>query len=241
MRIAVISDIHSNAEAFNKVLSDIDSVDIDAIVSLGDNIGYGPEPEKVIEQIRKRKISTVMGNHELAIADTKYLKWFNPHAKKALKKNTENLSDDSITFIKGLKPSLQVHGCHFVHGFPPDSTTTYLFHVQDATVAAILKHIKTDINFVGHTHVLKIAEYDGNTLSRGDLNKGLIELNNSHKYIINVGSVGQPRDGDNHAKYIILDTKAYNLEVRFVSYNISATTFKMKKLGIPQVYADRLW
>lgn len=240
MRIAVISDIHSNAEAFEAVLSDIDNSKIDFTISLGDNIGYGPEPEKTIELIRTRGIPSVMGNHELAIADRKYQKWFNANAKKALKKNTDLLSVASIEFIQSLQPSMIEHECHFVHGFPPDSSTTYLFHVQDKTIQAILKHIKTSLNFVGHTHALKYVTYDGDSLERGDLDEGTKTLDKDKNYIINVGSVGQPRDGNNNAKYVIFDTEIFSLDVRFIPYDFTETANKIKKLGIPNIYAERL-
>ena len=240
MRIAVVSDIHSNAEAFEEILSDIDRSKIDATVSLGDNIGYGPDPETVIQLIRKRGIPSVMGNHELAISDRKYQKWFNANAKKALKKNTELLSVQSIEFIQSLQPALTENDCHFVHGFPPDSSTTYLFHVQDNTVQAILKHMKTHINFVGHTHALIYVEYDGDSLKRDFLDEGVKRLDKSNKYLINVGSVGQPRDGNNNAKYVILDTESNTLDVRFIPYDYSRTIEKIKQLGIPNIYADRL-
>jgi predicted phosphodiesterase len=84
MRIAVISDIHGNYEACQQVLEDIDKTQVDAVISLGDNIGYGPEPDRVIREIRARKIPSILGNHELAIKDEKYLKWFNPTARDSL-------------------------------------------------------------------------------------------------------------------------------------------------------------
>ncbi|UCG80249.1 MAG: metallophosphoesterase, partial [Desulfobacterales bacterium] len=105
MRLAIISDIHGNLEAFKEVLADIDQSKVDEIASLGDNIGYGPEPEEVVQLIRKHNIPSVMGNHELAVSDTRYLDWMNPSARQSLVMTRHLLSPDTLDYIDTLKPS----------------------------------------------------------------------------------------------------------------------------------------
>ena len=114
MRLAVISDIHSNYEAFHQVIGDIDGSRVDAVISLGDNIGYGPEPERVIQVIKARNIPTVQGNHELAVKDEEYLNWFNPAARRSLIKTRSLFSEASIRFVSQLDPVLTAYECRFV-------------------------------------------------------------------------------------------------------------------------------
>jgi predicted phosphodiesterase len=242
MRVAIISDIHGNLDAFGQVLNDIDASGIDTVVCLGDNVGYGPEPEQVIRQVRARKIPCVMGNHERAVSDRAHLNWFNPSARISLQKTITMLSEESINYINGMKSSLVVYQSRFVHGFPPDSTDIYLFQVPDHTLNQTFKEMKERLCFVGHTHELKLIGFDGKVSRRIPLKKEIVtHLDKDRKYIINVGSVGQPRDGNNNAKYVIWNTSEDSLEVRFVPYDIAAVVGKILAAGLPKVHADRLW
>ncbi len=240
MRIAVISDIHSNLEAFEAVLEDIDRSGVDGIVSLGDNIGYGPDPEAVLRLMEARGIPSVMGNHELGIAEPSRLEWFNPSSRESLIINRNLLSDRSRESIKRMTSSLILGGCLFVHGFPPDSVTTYLFEVPELELEATLRSIKETVCFVGHTHELELIELDHAGYRREPLRKGVVEMAKEGKYLINNGSVGQPRDGSPSAKYIILDDTPRHLDVRYVPYDVEKTIKKILKLGLPGVNADRL-
>jgi predicted phosphodiesterase len=240
MRIAVLSDIHGNMEAFEQVLADVEASGVDKIISLGDNIGYGPESERVISVLRDRNIPSVMGNHELAVADPNYLNWFNPVARRSLEKTLDMLSDLSIEFSSNLEPYLTCDNCRFVHGFPPDSITTYLFEISENGFFEIMKRMTENICFIGHTHNLEIADFDGVRVERGILTEGLHHLHTDRKYIINIGSVGQPRDGNNRAKYIIWDTSAHTIEVKFLPYDISSVVAKIRQAGLPEAHARRL-
>ncbi|MDM8524885.1 metallophosphoesterase family protein [Desulfococcaceae bacterium HSG8] len=241
MKLAVISDIHANMEAFRAVLADIDKMNVGAIISLGDNIGYGPEPNQAIELIRERKIPSVMGNHEMVIADHSYLERFNPIARKSLKKTIGMLTPDSINYIRKMKPCSVFQGYRFVHGFPPDMISTYLFQISDTRLRNVFKRMKERICFVGHTHELEIVGFDGQEITRTPMHKGITFLYDEKQYIINIGSVGQPRDGNNNAKYAIWDTLNYHIEVRFVPYDIASVVNKILKAGLPKSHANRLW
>lgn len=242
MRVAIISDIHGNLDAFRQVLNDIEASGIDAVVCLGDNVGYGPEPEQVIRQVRNRNIPCVMGNHEQAVSDCRHLDWFNPAARKSLQKTMPLLSKDSINFIRGLKSSLVIYQSRFVHGFPPDSMYTYLFQASKDTLKQTFREMKERLCFVGHTHKLKLIGFDGKVSQHIRLQKGIVNhFHKDKKYIVNVGSVGQPRDGNNNAKYVIWNTSEDSLEVRFVPYDIAAVVSKIMAAGLPKVHAARLW
>ena len=118
MKIALVSDIHANFEAFKSVLADIDKDGIDTIVCLGDAIGYGPEPEAVIQEIQRRELPNIIGNHEMAVCDREHLNWFNPMARRSLEMTMEMLSQSSLEYIKQLPYSLVVANGRCVHGFP---------------------------------------------------------------------------------------------------------------------------
>jgi predicted phosphodiesterase len=242
MRVAIISDIHGNLDAFKQVLNDIDHSDIDAVVCLGDNVGYGPEPEQVIRQVLNLNIPCVMGNHERAVSDRAHMDWFNPAARKSLQKTITMLSEESLNYIRGMKSSLVIYQSRFVHGFPPDSTDIYLFQVPNHTLNQTFRKMKERLCFVGHTHELKLIGFDGKVSQYIPFKDGIVKhLHKDRKYIVNVGSVGQPRDGNNNAKYVIWNTSEDSLEVRFVPYDIAAVVGKIMAAGLPKVHADRLW
>jgi predicted phosphodiesterase len=241
MRLAIISDIHGNFEAFEEVLKDIDKSHIDAVFSLGDNIGYGPEPDRVLQQIQDRNIPTVLGNHELAVNDNEYLHWFNPIARKSLAMTCDLLSGSSLEFISTLQSSIAVHGCRFVHGFPPESALIYVFQVSDYLKKQIIKKMTERLCFIGHTHTLQIISYDEGRLELNALPKGLTHLRPQDKYIISIGSVGQPRDGSNESKYVVWDSIEDTIDVRFISYDIATVVEKIHALGLPEEHARRLW
>ena len=241
MRIAIVSDIHGNLEAFNQVLADIDCSNVDEIICLGDNIGYGPDPDQVIERVQAHQIPSVIGNHELAVTHPKYLKWFNPVVRKSLQQSFPLLTDQSLEYISKQKPYLVSHGCRYVHGFPPDSALIYMFQISDHRSQGVFEKMEENICFVGHTHMLEMISYSGQTVKSSLLNEGINRLEKETKYILNVGSVGQPRDGDNRAKYAIWDSSQHTLEIRFLAYDIGAVVDKMKKAGLPEEHARRLW
>lgn len=240
MRLAVISDIHANLEAFEQVLIDIDKSNIDSTVCLGDNIGYGPDPEQVVSMIKNHNIPSVMGNHELALLEPSYLSLFNPLARKSLLKTMDLLSEETIHFISGLKPFLIRYECRFVHGFPPDSATLYLFQIPEDELLLTFKRMEEKICFLGHTHRLEIIDFNGQIVSRVPLTKNIIRLDRERQYIVNIGSVGQPRDGNNCAKYVIWDSSEYNIEIKFIPYNIVSVVDKILSSGFPIEHAIRL-
>jgi predicted phosphodiesterase len=241
MRIAIVSDIHSNLSAFQEVLADIDRSRVDCIVSLGDNIGYGPEPEEVLRLIRVRGIHSIMGNHELGIADPSCLSWFNNSARRSLEINRRLLSPVSIEYIQTLAPTFTLDGRLFVHGFPPDSLTTYLFEVSETQVRKVLSSMVQELCFVGHTHDLQLISFDGGSVRNAPIPEGITCLEEGCKYLINAGSVGQPRDGDSRSKYLIWDVEGRRIEGRFIPYDIPRTVKGILALGLPRINADRLW
>lgn len=241
MRLAVISDIHGNLEAFEAVLRDMKRTQPDDILCLGDNVGYGPDPEAVLNELRDRRIPSVMGNHELGIVNARALSWFNDLARQSLEITRQLLSAESVEFIANLPPLIVMHGVRAVHGFPPASMTRYLLEAYEAEIARVMEHLDEDICFVGHTHELRLVSISGKRVEYQPLKRGSVSLPEGKRYIINAGSVGQPRDGDNRAKYVIWDTEARILEVRRIPYNIPLTAEKIRQRGLPEFNAHRLF
>ncbi|MEX1299995.1 MAG: metallophosphoesterase family protein [Desulfotignum sp.] len=240
MKFAVLSDIHGNLEAFQAVLNAIEHLSIDRVISLGDNIGYGPDSETVASLIRARNIASVLGNHEMAVKKKETLAWFNPMAQKAWGIARSQLSGESLDWIGTLPRFRVLAGTRFVHGVPPDSVFLYLFQLPENKLIQKLALSKESVCFVGHTHELGMISWDGTRLGKEPAPPGTYPLKPDRQYIINAGSVGQPRDGTPGAKFILFDTKTRELKIKSVSYPFETTRKKIIAAGIPGMYADRL-
>ena len=240
MKLAILSDIHSNLEALESVLKDIKKVSVDEIISLGDNIGYGADPEKVIQAIRKENIESVIGNHELACIEEDNLITFNKRAKKALLINKKLLSKDSLKYISSLDAYIVRHNCRFVHGLPPKSATKYITYETKDKLAQIMKDIPEHISFVGHTHNLGVYEYCQGEIIIKEIKKKKLSLDKNSSYIVNTGSVGQPRNNRIKAEYVIWDSREETIESRYVAYDNKKAAKKIIKAGIPRIYSKRI-
>ncbi len=240
MKIAVLSDIHGNLEAFQAVLGAIEHRRIDTVICLGDNIGYGPDSQAVMDLLAEHKIASVLGNHEMAVKNRASLEWFNPMAQKALEITLAQLSGPAVAKICQLSFFLVKHGLRFVHGVPPANVFLYLFQVPEKKLIQKLDRLQEPICFVGHTHDLGIISWDGACLAKDKLTPGICQLDENKKYIINAGSVGQPRDGTPEAKFLEYDTQTRQLTVRAVDYPFTDTGKKIIAAGIPKMYAEKL-
>lgn len=237
MSIAILSDIHGNLEALEAVWADLSAFDVRQVICLGDMIGYGPNPEEVLEFVRQQGALCCQGNHEMGVAFRRKRHLFNPTARKGLGMTEELLSVQSLDFITSLPPFLLVQGARFVHGFPPDSVTTYLYTVADDQILDWFARGE-DLTFVGHTHELFSLERKGQRVVRRALGPEQFIL--KRPCLLNVGSVGQPRDGNNNAKYLLWDPARDLVQVRFVAYDIKTTVSKIRARGFPEYFATRL-
>jgi diadenosine tetraphosphatase ApaH/serine/threonine PP2A family protein phosphatase len=168
------------------------------------------------------------------------LRWFNPQARRSLVRTFELLSPESLSFIRQLPTHLSVHGLRMVHGFPPDSPTIYLFQVESGRKRKAMAELPERVCFVGHTHVLEIASCGPEGLLPVEFRVGTNALDAERAYLINIGSVGQPRDGDLRAKYAIWDDERNTLEIRCVTYDARAAADKIIAAGMPESHARRL-
>ncbi len=237
MRIAVISDIHGNLEAFTSTLKDIELQTVDKIISLGDNIGYGADSETIIQQMISGRILSILGNHELACINKKVYKWYIGDVKKSIDSTLSQLSSSSIDYLKGLAINLSDYQAFFIHGFWPDSVRHYLHQIPDVELLQAFEQIKESICFLGHTHRLSLVFPEDGSIQVQKLNPGRVLLEKDKKYMINAGSVGQPRDNDPRAKYVIWDTQKYCLDIRYIDYDNQTAAQKIVAAGLPLKYA----
>jgi predicted phosphodiesterase len=240
MSLAIISDIHGNLEAFRQVLKDISSQNVEGCYFLGDAISYGPEPDRCVRLLQKENIPCILGNHELALIRSEAKACFNQSTREHFAQTEALLSEHSREFISTWPVTRQEHGMLLVHGCPPDSVTKYLFELDEQELFQVLRDMNAKTAFVGHTHELRLVQSNGRGLLQEDMSQGTYPLC-TEKALINVGSVGQPRDGDNRAKYVLWDPVKRWVEVRCVPYDIKKTAQRILDLGFPRFYADRLW
>lgn len=242
MRIAIVADIHGNFRALQAVLADIDEQNIEGIISLGDNIGYGPEPNEVIDQLRARGVLSVMGNHELALFNPACYNRLNPITQQSIDITRELLSPANATWVKELPYVALRHEARFVHGCPPSSLTTYLFHPSPTRLSRIFYSYDERICFCGHTHGLSLfTRNKEGIIHTHSLRPGTTELSPDDRHLIIPGSVGQPRDSsDKNAKYCIWDIPADFIILRSISYDVATTVRLIHERGLPVVNASRL-
>lgn len=241
MRLAVLSDIHGNLEAFNRSLDDIKIQNIDIIVNLGDAIGYGPQPEEVLNLLEKQGIPNILGNHELAVFNENLRGYFSSQALRSLQQTLKYLTSASMLYLKSLPVCRELEGALMVHGCPPDSPMDYLNHMSFSEIRETFTSNGFDIAFVGHTHRMMLAGYDGKDLQFDPMQQEIVQLKSVYRYIVNVGAVGQPRDGDPRAKYVIWDNSREILEIRRIAYNIDRTADAIMARGFLRWDAERLF
>jgi predicted phosphodiesterase len=241
MRLAIISDTHSNFQALQAVLADIDGQNIEGIISLGDNVGYGPQPEEVISTLKDRHIPSVLGNHEHALNNESYYQRLNPPAQFSLDINRRLMKAGSLAFCKTLPTFILRYGARFVHGSPPESVTSYLWDPSEVRMARLFISMPETMCFFGHTHIMSCYVADGSYFQKLEVEIGTINLRHGCRYIINPGSVGQPRDLITFkAKYGIWDQDAKSFEFRQTAYDVATTKKLLREYNFPESNALRL-
>lgn len=238
MLYGIIADIHSNLEAFRTVLQELRAVD--QIVCLGDIVGYGPDPNECVAVMQEKNIPTVAGNHDKAAIREMSTQWFNENARLAVEWTSEQLTDDSIAFLKSLPLSLEFEDFQIVHGSLRNPLEEYVTSLNEA--AATIELMTKPLCFIGHSHIplyvglTKEGVYKGRELA----DKDLVEMSIFRKTLINPGGVGQPRDGDPRASFGIYDSEKKEFTLHRVEYNVQMVQEKMKMAGLPQSLIDRL-
>lgn len=234
MRYAIISDIHGNLEALKSVLKSIKRQEVDEILCLGDIVGYGSNPNECVDRIRKMGLKTVVGNHDYVNIDESWLEDFNPNAQAAARWTKKVLKRENLQYLTFLPFTIRLTDILLVHGSPVEPRGFhYIFDVFKALNE--FRGFKERVCFVGHSHSPINFSSDGNVF------KGGFQLQKGQRYIINVGSVGQPRDDNPLACYGVFDTNLLTFYLVRVEYKIRKTAKKIKKAGLPVFLAERLF
>jgi len=239
MRIAVISDVHSNLIALDAVLARAGSVD--AVWHLGDVVGYGPEPDAVVERLAAVGAVGVRGNHDAAACGGTEIEWFNPDARSAMEWTRGAISERTRSWLADLPERRELADFTLVHGSGRDPIWEY---VTSSTAAhASLATMTTPHGINGHTHIpvayLAVGDRVGRLDPERGASGGAVNLR-SGRFLLNPGSVGQPRDGDPRASYLILDTDAGTATWQRVPYDVAAVGAAMRAAGLPARLAERL-
>jgi predicted phosphodiesterase len=236
MRIAVISDVHSNLHALDAVLAHVGTVD--ALWHLGDVVGYGPDPDEVVERLVKAGAIGVRGNHDAAAVGGSEIEWFNPEARAAMEWTRSAIAPATIAWLAALPDRREEGSFTLVHGSPLDPTWEYV-----TTTSAARDNIEamtTPHGLNGHTHVPIAFSLDGDRTSRIAPSHEPGAALDGHRLLLNPGSVGQPRDGDPRASYLLLDLEARHARWERVPYDIDAVRSRMRSAGLPQRLSERL-
>jgi diadenosine tetraphosphatase ApaH/serine/threonine PP2A family protein phosphatase len=238
MRIAVISDIHANLHALATVLAEVDRESVDEIWCLGDVVGYGPRPNECCDVIRERTAISLCGNHDLASLGLLDVAEFSGDAAMAACWTSDVLGDEQRAWLGSLSPLARRDGAELFHASPRDPVWEYVLSEEVALLS--LEATIEPIVLVGHTHVALALALDGDRIDGGLAPGGItIELD-ERRFLINPGSVGQPRDGDPRAAWLLIDTSGGTASFRRVPYPVEETQKEMRDAGLPETLAGRL-
>jgi diadenosine tetraphosphatase ApaH/serine/threonine PP2A family protein phosphatase len=238
MRAAVVSDIHSNLHALEAVLAAIDEEAPDELWCLGDLVGYGARPNECCARIAGRADVCLAGNHDLAVRGTIDLEEFGGEAGVAATWTRTVLEPEAQAFLGRLEPEGSAHGVALYHGSARDPVWEYV--LSDEGALATLELVETPLVLVGHSHVALKVVQSGDELAGGVAPAGTELDLDGVRALLNPGSVGQPRDGDPRAAYLLLDLDAQHASFRRVEYDVEQTQREIRDAGLPEMLAGRL-
>jgi predicted phosphodiesterase len=242
VRYLIVSDLHANREALDAVLADA-AGRYDQAVCCGDLVGYGADPNPVVDWVRAQCAVVVRGNHDKACTGIDDLEWFNPVAKAAALWTQANLTPENADWTRALaKGPLAVDGFQIMHGAPFDEDE-YMMATEEATQS--FTYLEARVAFFGHTHVQGGFIWNQSRVEtilrpgpRSD--RQVMEIDPECAYLINPGSTGQPRDGDPRAAYVVYDPDAGMVTYFRTAYDVASAQKRIRDAGLPSVLADRL-
>jgi predicted phosphodiesterase len=240
MLIALLSDVHGNLPAFEAVLADVDAGGADRIWCLGDLVGYGAEPDRCVELARERCDLCLAGNHDMVVTGDLDIGDFSSSAAAAARWTRETIGADSLAFLRGLRPSDPDREIGLYHASPRDPVWEYVLSSWQADECMDLMEAR--VGAVGHSHVaLWFSRTAEGQVEGAPARAGLEHDLSEGEWLINPGGVGQPRDGDPRAAWLLLDTEAWSARWRRVDYPIDEAARAIEEAGLPKVLADRLY
>ena len=240
MRIAIFSDVHANIEALSAVMDAYKSEKIDKYVCIGDTVGYGASPNECCDIVRKQCAFTILGNHDAAVAGRMDYSYYYDAARNALDMHANQLTEPNMRWLKDLPYEVREEDLSFCHGSPVNlEDFEYIFSTEQAARCLDIWDRLGTVTFIGHSHLCKAF-----ALTKGEVFEVVatkFEIRPDHRYIVSVGSVGQPRDYDPRASYTIYDTEERTFEFRRVSYDIDGAAQKILGSQLERNFANRLF
>jgi predicted phosphodiesterase len=250
MRLAILSDIHANMPAFEAVLQAVDDAGVEQAWCLGDVVGYGAHPDECASAVAEHCDVSLVGNHDLAVTGDLDISSFSPAASAAVRWTQRHADDETMRFLRGLEPAATDAEVALYHASPRDPVWEYVLWPDQA--AECLAHQARRVSFIGHSHVALFftvpgdgdgpaGEAEATRLARGAQAEAGLELDlAADRWLINPGSVGQPRDGDPRAAWLELDTDAWKATYRRVDYDIERASEAILRADLPEHLAKRL-
>lgn len=242
MRLGIFSDIHANYEALSAVLEAYTDDAIDVYYCLGDTVGYGGSPNECSKLVREYASSTILGNHDAAVAGRMDYSYYYDAARQALDAHANQLTDGNMGWLKALPYSKRLDdvGLELCHGSPVRlEEFEYIFAPEQAEECLPMFHELADLTLIGHSHLCKVFRLTEDAVD--ELPPEDFDLDDGYKYIVSVGSVGQPRDYDNRASYTVFDADRRHFEFKRVEYDIERAAEKVLRARLERHFAHRLF
>jgi diadenosine tetraphosphatase ApaH/serine/threonine PP2A family protein phosphatase len=241
MRIGILSDIHANLEALTQSLAALERHKPDRVFCLGDVVGYGASVNECCELVREVAEVTLLGNHDAAVSGRMDYSFYYDAARHALDWTASRIAPDHLEWLRSLPYAHRMQGMQFTHGNPVNADAyEYVFAIEQAR--ELLPHLGelADVNFIGHSHLCKVFALGPG----GDVNEVVatkFSLRKGYKYVVSVGSVGQPRDCDNRACFVTYDTDSRTIEYHRVAYDIETSAQKIFDADLALNFGKRLF
>ncbi len=239
MRVAVVSDIHANLQAFEAVLEAAEAVAAEELWCLGDLVGYGADPDACVALARERAAVCLVGNHDLAVRGDIALDEFSRGAALAARWTRDMVSAETVDYLRALEPSALERGVGLYHASPRDPVWEYVLSPLQAELC--LDAQPQRVCLIGHSHVaLSFSRREGEPAG-GETRAGGVAVDLAEaEWMLNPGSVGQPRDGDPRAAWLVLDTETWACEYRRTDYDVAGAAAAIRDAGLPESLAERL-
>ena len=239
MRYLIFSDIHSNLEALTSVLSDAMERNIDEVICLGDFVGYGANPSECVEKfVSLPKARAVLGNHDAAVIDTSQRELFNPVARAGILYSEANLTENGREYLRKLPMLIDVDSEFVAVHSSPFRPAAWVYVVEPLEAADAFHAMTPALAFIGHTHFPAVHSDNGSVVPLAP--EDGVRVNANKKIMVNVGSVGQPRDGDARSAYVVYDSESKSISIHRVEYDVDRAAAKILDAGLPPMLADRL-
>ena len=237
-KIALVSDVHGNLPAFRSVLADVERSEPDAIWCLGDLVGYGAQPDGCVELAAASCDLALAGNHDLGVIGRIDISDFSPHAAAAALWTRANICRDTVEFLSGLEPQQAGEAVGLYHASPLDPVWDYVTSAAGAD--RCMDEMEERVSAIGHTHVAsRFTRTDAEVYAEAVEGGSRHDLSD-HEWLVNPGSVGQPRDGDPRAAWLLLDVVAWSAEWHRVEYPVDEAAGAIEEAGLPRSLGDRL-